>query len=681
MLDSHSQELVEKGIAALKAGERAEARSLLAEAVQQNPGNERGWLYLAALLPRPQAQAALERVLALNPANRQAQRGLESLRQAPTPPLETATETQPIEAPAPPAADLSKTNGSAKAVARPAPPKNPPSVEELPVNSNETPSRYTPPGGLAANMRNQVVEATVKPARPEPIIFERGYHPLESSEAASPVPANLSTEEAPPELESAQLRNLLTAPYLARQRRKRVSPFLAFLLFVVPVGVIAVAVYFLVLQPASGQAPVGVAAPTLAPTPARPSPPASGLSNLNDTPPPAPTIEATPPGPTATPAPTIPAALKISVAQNERAVLRGYTLSFSTYENRSNNFSFGGAGTPKGGYHFEGLLVNVENTSPQVLPVGVEVFQGVDGRNNFLKPLSGGRAPSLDVTRLQAGESRLAWLTFEVEDGTTLRRVSFNPTAQPDLNNSADVNLTLPAVTPAPTLKPTARPTSTPKPTATATPVPPTATPAPTFTPVIVGGVPADEQPGEGSATATIQPTTGPTLAPTTEPATEPATALPTATPADTTPQPTTLPLAEMNKRLLVSSFAITATSYVVTPTIKPPPLILPSGYHYEAVKIGLENTGANDVADYLTTYPFYLRDSEDRLYSVGPHTFDAADKFNPKVFAPTATAPGKTRAAGTLYFLVRDGSKGPRTLIFYATPELDSPRIEIALK
>jgi hypothetical protein len=119
----------------------------------------------------------------------------------------------------------------------------------------------------------------------------------------------------------------------------------------------------------------------------------------------------------------------------------------------------------------------------------------------------------------------------------------------------------------------------------------------------------------------------------------------------------------------------------VAAPAIKPPPLILPPGYHYETVKVTVENTGQNDVSDYLASYPFYLRDGDDRVFSVGPQSFEATDRFNPQTFAPTVIGPGKTSVSGLLYFLVRDTASPGRTFIFYSSKDLQSGRIEIPVK
>lgn len=72
--------LLKAGTAALRAGDRTQARTLLMRAVRADPRNEQAWLYLAgALSDSGQRRDCLERVLQLNPANTTARRGLEAL--------------------------------------------------------------------------------------------------------------------------------------------------------------------------------------------------------------------------------------------------------------------------------------------------------------------------------------------------------------------------------------------------------------------------------------------------------------------------------------------------------------------------------------------------------------------------------------------------------------------------
>jgi len=72
--------LLEEGIAAAKAGQRAKARVLLREVVRQRPNSAKGWLWLSASVETDdERRACLELVLAIDPDHSHAKRGLKSL--------------------------------------------------------------------------------------------------------------------------------------------------------------------------------------------------------------------------------------------------------------------------------------------------------------------------------------------------------------------------------------------------------------------------------------------------------------------------------------------------------------------------------------------------------------------------------------------------------------------------
>lgn len=98
MLDC--DELQRQGMTALKAGEKARAKSLFAQIVKSDPCNERAWLYLAAAAQNNEEQRyCLQRVLALNPNNSQAQRGLAALGGAPPTAAIAATDDESASVP------------------------------------------------------------------------------------------------------------------------------------------------------------------------------------------------------------------------------------------------------------------------------------------------------------------------------------------------------------------------------------------------------------------------------------------------------------------------------------------------------------------------------------------------------------------------------------------------------
>jgi hypothetical protein len=137
-----------------------------------------------------------------------------------------------------------------------------------------------------------------------------------------------------------------------------------------------------------------------------------------------------------------------------------------------------------------------------------------------------------------------------------------------------------------------------------------------------------------------------------------------------------------MKQKHTLGDMALTVTQYIKEPQVKPP--LLPQGYHYEAVKVTVENLGTKDgeFADFVNTFPFYLRDGEGKVYTVGPLMLDGPDRFDPKKFLPgNLGANKKPIVSGTLYFLVKDNAKAGRTLVAYGGNEVDSDRVEVALK
>jgi len=96
--DVDETELFNQALAAAQAGQRAQARRVLAELVNINPRHEQAWLALASVLTdMTQAIDCLKRVLALNPNNATAKEWLafaeqENARQAAVEEMNTAPE-------------------------------------------------------------------------------------------------------------------------------------------------------------------------------------------------------------------------------------------------------------------------------------------------------------------------------------------------------------------------------------------------------------------------------------------------------------------------------------------------------------------------------------------------------------------------------------------------------------
>jgi hypothetical protein len=88
-------DLLQRGIAALKAGDKAEARRVLGRIIRQNPRDEQAWLWMSGAVDTAQERSVcLTKVLEINPHNEAAQRGLAALqKQLPL----SSTSPSPIE--------------------------------------------------------------------------------------------------------------------------------------------------------------------------------------------------------------------------------------------------------------------------------------------------------------------------------------------------------------------------------------------------------------------------------------------------------------------------------------------------------------------------------------------------------------------------------------------------------
>lgn len=91
---------VGEAIAAIKAGDKGRGRDLLLDVLKTDRANERAWLWLSATVDGDdQMRFCLEQVLAINPANEMAKKGLARLEGKDVRPQEMAA--QQVEAVAP----------------------------------------------------------------------------------------------------------------------------------------------------------------------------------------------------------------------------------------------------------------------------------------------------------------------------------------------------------------------------------------------------------------------------------------------------------------------------------------------------------------------------------------------------------------------------------------------------
>jgi hypothetical protein len=80
-MSSNIDALIREGVAALRAGLKEDAFNLLTRATELDERNEDAWLWLSAVVDSPEdQQICLENVLAINPENIRAQKGLETIQ-------------------------------------------------------------------------------------------------------------------------------------------------------------------------------------------------------------------------------------------------------------------------------------------------------------------------------------------------------------------------------------------------------------------------------------------------------------------------------------------------------------------------------------------------------------------------------------------------------------------------
>src|SRR5258706_10062108 len=86
MANEQAKQLLQQGIAAAKAGQPAEARQLLQQAVKRDPTNESAWLWLSSVAKDDQERIfCLKKILEINPNNENAIKGLRQVGGGPEP--------------------------------------------------------------------------------------------------------------------------------------------------------------------------------------------------------------------------------------------------------------------------------------------------------------------------------------------------------------------------------------------------------------------------------------------------------------------------------------------------------------------------------------------------------------------------------------------------------------------
>ncbi len=138
---SSAADLLQRGIAAASEKDKPTARALLQQVVAQDPNNEQGWLWLAAVAATPDdALTNFQHVLAINPGNQQAAAGVRWAEARRLRTSQLATQTAPASttptAPPPPAPDTMFTPPAFTSASGPA------------MRVTEPDAFFTPPAGV-----------------------------------------------------------------------------------------------------------------------------------------------------------------------------------------------------------------------------------------------------------------------------------------------------------------------------------------------------------------------------------------------------------------------------------------------------------------------------------------------------------------------------------------------------
>ena len=124
--------LLQQAIELAQAGNQAEAESLLKQVVAQEPGNEAAWMWLSGVTRSRQVKIrALQQVLAINPENQLAQRGLARFSRPaasgpPPVPAEPSSAPPPAGPATPPLFETEETEEIEAPPSLPPPPAQPP---------------------------------------------------------------------------------------------------------------------------------------------------------------------------------------------------------------------------------------------------------------------------------------------------------------------------------------------------------------------------------------------------------------------------------------------------------------------------------------------------------------------------------------------------------------------------
>ncbi len=214
-------DLLRQGIAAAKAGKRAEARALLMQVVEADERSEQGWLWLSGVVDDPaDMRTCLHNVLDINPNSAQARQGLAWIEQRYGPPTQpnAAPQTAPQPAPAPQPERTAPAPAPSRRPALPDPLADPPAYTR--TTANLEPVRPPTPSPVPAPPSSATLSAPPPvPAEPPATTF---VPPPVQPIAAAP-PENLcpycGAPTTPLQQRCTQCRNDLMIRAAPREKR------------------------------------------------------------------------------------------------------------------------------------------------------------------------------------------------------------------------------------------------------------------------------------------------------------------------------------------------------------------------------------------------------------------------------------------------------------------------------
>lgn len=255
-------EITKQGIAALRAGDRVTARSLLSQAIQQDPDDATAWLWLTGALDHDEARIdALKQVLRIDPGNQAAVRGLSQLlAQQPQPPAstppaprqhETQAEQGVASAAHPPQIETHQTYSDLRetysndtspapspAVDQAVPASEPHKTQPIRSKSFET---HPPETEIQSDLDKTVVSPPIKPEEFEARMAHLNRTEVSPSRLQTAIAEAILPEEAAVEARRRRVRSSAEGlQTIFRTRPSVVPPLLGFWFFLI--GTVAIAI-------------------------------------------------------------------------------------------------------------------------------------------------------------------------------------------------------------------------------------------------------------------------------------------------------------------------------------------------------------------------------------------------------------------------------------------------------